>query len=123
LSWPHLRVSQILTLQQAFAHIGWKFYLVFIILSGLGAIVAFFVLPETKNIPLEEMAKLFGDDEVAVYAEDLHVDHNTHELVVDEHSTGMQRVATEAGAPRANGDVEKHAGAREHTETVEVDKH
>jgi hypothetical protein len=90
---------------QAFANIGWKFYLVFIILSGLGAIFAFVFLPETKNIPLEEMAKLFGDDSVAVYAEDLHVDRNTHELVVDDHNDhNIHKIATEAGQP---GDIEK----------------
>ena len=44
------------------------------------------------------MAKLFGD-EVAVYEADLHVDHNTHELVVEEHDTHVHRVATEAGVP------------------------
>lgn len=112
---------------QAFANIGWKFYLVFIIISGLGAFFAYFYLPETKNIPLEEMAKLFGD-EVVVYAEDLRVDQRTHELIVDEHGTGVHRVATEAAAPRTShsADVEKHAeGNRavvEHVDTVAAGK-
>ena len=108
---------------QAFANIGWKFYLIFIIISGLGAIGAFFYLPETKNIPLEEMAKLFGD-EVVVYAEDLHVDHNTHELIVDEHGTGVHRIATEAGVPRIShsADMEKHADTPEHVHTVSAGK-
>jgi hypothetical protein len=90
----------------AFANIGWKFFLVFIIISGLGGIAAFFLLPETKGVPLEEIAAVFGDmDEVMVYSEDIHVDHATHDLVVDVH-TGktvdgagqemMHRVATEA---------------------------
>lgn len=86
----------------AFANIGWKFYLLFIIISGLGTVLIYFFLPETKNIPLEEMARLFGDDDdIAVYADDIHVDHNTHELVIDEHgrTDGIHRVATEAGAP------------------------
>src|SRR6266536_4099824 len=73
----------------AFANIGWKFYLVFIIISGLGVIVMGFVLPETKGIPLEEIAALFGDmDEVMVWSSDIHVDHATHELVVDPHGDG-----------------------------------
>ncbi|KIW88752.1 uncharacterized protein Z519_10799 [Cladophialophora bantiana CBS 173.52] len=112
----------------AFANIGWKFYLVFIILSGLGAFFAYFYLPETKNIPLEEMAKLFGD-EVAVYAEDLHVDHRTHELIVDEHGhTGVHKVATEAGNPRPStgGDVEKHGtghgATTEHVDSEQSEK-
>lgn len=63
----------------------------------------YFVLPETKGIPLEEIAKLFGDDdEVMVYAEDIHVDRNTHELVVEEHGKdghGLHHVATEGEGP------------------------
>lgn len=55
------------------------------------------LLPETKGIPLEEMAKLFGDDEhIAVYASAIHLDHNTHELIVDE-KNGLHHVATEGG--------------------------
>lgn len=61
------------------------------------------------------MAKLFGD-EVAVYEADLHVDHATHELVVDEHSTHMHRVATEAGVP---GDAEKGQSAHVNSATPE----
>ncbi|OAL40054.1 hypothetical protein AYO20_00472 [Fonsecaea nubica] len=107
----------------AFTNIGWKFYLVFIIISGLGTFFAYFYLPETKNIPLEEMAKLFGD-EVAVYAEDLHVDHRTHELIVDEHGHhDIHKVATEAGVPRSStgGDVEKQGAVpRTSVEHVEA---
>ena len=33
----------------AFANIGWKFYLVFIIISGLGVFFVYFFLPETKG--------------------------------------------------------------------------
>ena len=47
------------------------------------------------------MAKIFGDTEdVIVYAEDILIDHNTHELVVKEHGgsgTGLTYVATEQG--------------------------
>lgn len=45
------------------------------------------------------MAKIFGDTEdVIVYAEDILIDHNTHELVVKKHGesgTGPTCVATE----------------------------
>jgi sugar porter (SP) family MFS transporter len=101
----------------AFSHIGWKFFLVFIIISGLGGVLAFIYLPETKGVPLEEIAAIFGDaDEVMVFSEDIHVDHTTHDLVVNTHTGAtvdnkgrrsiesgkdhvIQRVATEAGVP------------------------
>ena len=38
----------------AFSHIGWKFFLVFIIISGLGGVLAFIYLPETKGVPLRK---------------------------------------------------------------------
>jgi hypothetical protein len=54
-------------------------------------------------LPLEEIAALFGDqDEVMIFSEDIHVDHTTHELVVDTHGGSRadggvtHRVATEA---------------------------
>ena len=87
----------------AFANIGWKFYLVFIIISGLGSIVAYFYIPETKGVPLEEIAKIFGDTEdVAIYAQDIHIDHRTHEMVVEDHNNpdGLAHIATEQDKER-----------------------
>lgn len=102
-----------LTYSKAFATIGWKFYLVFIIISGLGFFVVAFFLPETKGIPLEEMAKLFGDtDDIAVFSDDIHVDHNTHELVVEAHDgSHVQRVATEAGVPPGTPKIRRSVDA------------
>ncbi|KAF1813976.1 MFS general substrate transporter [Eremomyces bilateralis CBS 781.70] len=95
----------------AFANIGWKFYLVFIIITGLGAIVLYFVLPETKGIPLEEMAKIFGDaDDVVVFAEDIHVDQHTHDLVVEDHKTHITHVATETGRDLTSGEANEKQG-------------
>ena len=70
----------------------------------------YFVLPETKGIPLEEMAKIFGDtSDIMVYAEDIHIDKATHELVVEGHGQeGLSHIATEQGF----ANVEK--GAVEH---------
>ena len=106
---------------QAFANIGWRFYLVFIIISGIGTACVYFFIPETKGIPLEEMAKLFGDTDVQVFAEDIHIDHDTHELVVDEHGNhDVQRVATEAGGP--GYDNEKHANGAADARVESVSK-
>ena len=53
----------------AFAHVGWKFFLLFVLLSGIGAVWAFFFIPETKGLPLEEVAAIFGDrEEVVVWS-------------------------------------------------------
>jgi hypothetical protein len=75
------------------------------------------------------MAKLFGD-EVAVYAEDLHVDQRTHELIVDEHGSHVHRVATEANGPGRRSeepDLEKrvagHEPSVEHVDSVGALKH
>lgn len=56
----------------AFLQIGWKFYLPFIIPGTIGAIVMIMYFPDTKGLPLEEVAALFGDlDEIAVYQREI----------------------------------------------------
>jgi len=54
-------------------------------------------VPETKGVPLEEMAAIFGDPEdVVIYLREVHVDHTNNELVVeahtDEEKTSVQKV-------------------------------
>ncbi|KAI9764617.1 MAG: hypothetical protein M1839_005803 [Geoglossum umbratile] len=62
----------------AFANIGWKFFLVFIGVSSLGAIWIYLCIPETKGVPLEEIAALFGDqDEVVIFSENIHFNNAT----------------------------------------------
>ena len=116
---PFSHLHHQLTIRQAFANIGWRFYLVFIIISGIGTVCVYFFIPETKGIPLEEMAKLFGDTDVQVFAEDIHIDHNTHELVVDEHGNhAVHRVATEAGRPGYDNEKHTHGAADARVESV-----
>ena len=63
---------------------------VFVIVSGLGFVYMCFTIPETKGIPLEEVAKIFGDDgEVEVFAQDVHIDDKTHEVAVTSHDEGV----------------------------------
>lgn len=45
----------------AFASIGWRFYLCFICPGTIGAIWMFFWFPDTRGLPLEEVADIFGD--------------------------------------------------------------
>lgn len=47
----------------AFAAIGWKLYLCFIIPPMLFAILVWFTFPNTLGVPLEEIARIFGDHE------------------------------------------------------------
>lgn len=56
----------------AFANIGWKFYLAFIVPGAVGSVIMWFFFPDTLGLPLEEVAAIFGDhDEVAGYMRDI----------------------------------------------------
>lgn len=59
-----ISLMNIVWLQSAptpFLKVGWKFYLAFIIPGTIGAIVMIICFPDTKGLPLEEVATLFGD--------------------------------------------------------------
>lgn len=99
----YLQVAQL-----AFSTIGWKYWLVFIIITFLGFIWAWKFLPETKGIPLEEMSALFGDDnDVAVYSRDIHFQPGTHEMeraeVGEDKAVSQHR---ETGVETSNGHVD-----------------
>ncbi|OAL22035.1 hypothetical protein AYO20_11271 [Fonsecaea nubica] len=55
---------------KAFANIGWKFYLVFISCDVVCFAMLYKWLPETGNLTLEEIGKLFGDEVVTHFAQD-----------------------------------------------------
>jgi MFS family permease len=57
----------------AFNNIGWKYYLIFIIVPLFGATIMYLFYPETKGLALEEVAAKFGD-EVAVDLTNLSVE-------------------------------------------------
>ncbi|OCL08881.1 MFS transporter [Glonium stellatum] len=68
----------------AFANIGWRFFLVFIAISSVGLVWIYLYIPETKGVPLEEIAALFGDpDEVAIFSENIQLNRETNELVIN----------------------------------------
>ncbi|KAL8281000.1 hypothetical protein RQP46_006679 [Phenoliferia psychrophenolica] len=57
------------------ARMGWKAYLLFIVLTGVNIAGLIIFVPETKNVPLEEMARLFGEgSQVALNEADVEVD-------------------------------------------------
>ncbi|KAK5444215.1 hypothetical protein LTS15_010568 [Exophiala xenobiotica] len=56
----------------AFANIGWKYYIFFIIQAAIGGVGAIIWFPNTLGKPLEEIAVLFGDNaDVVVFQNDL----------------------------------------------------
>jgi len=64
-----LCLSQIIWSQAAptaFANIGWKYYIFFIVFAALGSVVSLLFFPNTLHKPLEETAAMFGDDEEVV---------------------------------------------------------
>jgi hypothetical protein len=46
----------------AFSEVGYKYYSLFICTNLIGAVVVFFIFPETKGKSLEEIAHIFGDE-------------------------------------------------------------
>ena len=72
-------------------------------------------------MPLEELAAIFGDDdEIVVYMKDIHVDHTTHQLVVDK-----QRGTAELGRVVTELHPELHPGGKviaEHEEGSPTEK-
>lgn len=73
---------------------------VFISICTVGLVWISLVLPETKGIPLEEVAALFGDqDEVMVFTEDVQLGDGEDELVVKDHHHdrhGQREIGKEA---------------------------
>jgi hypothetical protein len=75
------------------SNIGWKYYLCFIIPGYIFAVIVFFFYPDTKALPLEEIAALFGDSdeiflgnlEVAEPRYDESIDEGKEKTVLAEH--------------------------------------
>lgn len=50
----------------AFESIGWKFFIIFIIFAVMGCVVVFLFFPDTLHKPMEEIADIFGDQDLVV---------------------------------------------------------
>lgn len=46
--------------------IGWKYYLVFVVIIIIGSLIIYFFYPETKGHTLEEMAVIFDGESARV---------------------------------------------------------
>lgn len=59
----------------AIKNIGWRYFLIFISLTTCCGVVIYFYYPDTRGKSLEEIAALFGDDDlVVVYRRDIHLE-------------------------------------------------
>lgn len=67
----------------AFANIGWKYYLFFISITTVGTVVIYFTFPDTLNKSLEQVAGLFGDDDLVAAYQDLQRDGHVAEIEVE----------------------------------------
>jgi sugar porter (SP) family MFS transporter len=71
----------------AIANLGWKFFLIFICITIVTGNIIFWFFPNTQGKSLEEVALLFGDDDLVVLLqEDIRIDasHNiTGKLLLD----------------------------------------
>jgi len=86
----------------AFKHIGWKFYMVFICCAVTSAVIMYFTFPNTLNMPLEEVAGLFGDDDlVAFYSRDVAVGKSDEPTVAHEEKVNPE------GRPESSTVVEE----------------
>ena len=91
-SWALINIMWSQVSPVAFRTIGWKFYMVFICCCVGSAIVMYFIFPDTLNKPLEEVAALFGDDDlVAIYSNAIFIDHAHHTAVARDEKTDVVR--------------------------------
>jgi hypothetical protein len=65
----------------AFATIGWRFYLVFIACSLVSGVITLTTFPDTRNMPLEDIAAMFGDHDL-VSVEDSPGDSSSQTRVI-----------------------------------------
>lgn len=57
------------------ATIGWKYFLIFVVLGVFYSIVQIPFIKETKGVPLEEIDAIFGDgDRAAIYSKEIVID-------------------------------------------------
>lgn len=61
----------------AFQNIKWRMYMIWFALTVISSIVVYFFIPETKQIPVEEIGGLFGDPVI------VHLTADGHAIVED----------------------------------------
>ncbi|OAG33838.1 hypothetical protein AYO21_12057 [Fonsecaea monophora] len=54
-------IAYLIPAPTAFAQVGWKYYLLFIVLSTINLPLIWYFFPETRGLALEEVGEIFGD--------------------------------------------------------------
>lgn len=78
----------------AFAAIGWKFYLVFILLTAINATIIFLFFPGTRGLSLEDINEIFGE-EVAIHLSDV---SNSENKIVEGTDGNTSRTLPDQGS-------------------------
>ncbi|KAK4944923.1 hypothetical protein LTR10_015842 [Elasticomyces elasticus] len=82
----------------AFAQVGWKYYLLFIILTAINIPLIWYYFPETKGLSLEEIGEKFGD-EIVMHLTDLTDEQRAEldrEIASNKQQAGAVHVETKA---------------------------
>ena len=80
----------------AFANVGWKFFLVMVVVSMLSMVIFALFFPETKGLPLEEIAARFGDPVTSHFDPQVHVINGEDEQKKVSSSPSSQTEKTDA---------------------------
>ena len=64
----------------AFQTIGYKFWIILIVLTVIYAVLVYFFLPETKGMTLEDISVLFGDPVELSFEQALSKEGGSHEI-------------------------------------------
>ncbi|EXJ76827.1 hypothetical protein A1O3_10472 [Capronia epimyces CBS 606.96] len=87
----------------AFANIGWKYYIFFILQAAIGGVATILYSPNTLGKPLEEIAALFGDTaEVVVFQAELEESRFENGVEGKEFPEGVEHVETAVGVGKEN---------------------
>ncbi|KAH8702278.1 general substrate transporter [Talaromyces proteolyticus] len=99
---------------QGFSNLGWKYFLIYICISSVGYVWLYWATPETKGIPLEEIAAIYGDkDDIMVYQHQINVDHNTHKLVVEDEGGATVEMVDQGAETQKSSTAHKEVIDRE----------
>lgn len=103
----------------AFAQVGWKYYLLFIILTSINIPTFYYFSRETKGLSLEEIAEQFGD-EVVVHL--THITDEERKRLDDEIDVEEDEMGGIGGQHRGSIGGGQHKGSLggQHYETKEV---